>query len=282
MLSNELVARLTEQSRQTPVITTSRVMKAKDRLSDASAGTLLLAPPGESRELALGLEIETARGACWRIDAPVSELWPEQERWLTALAKRVVPTQPDDETHVEISALRDALPDRIVLIDLDTCGSQVFLAGLLHTHKGLPIVTQLLARQASEEAALLSALDEIVADKRVLITFNGKSFDWPLVQERRTSLKLGRSAAKKDLVHCDLLYHSRRRWKDRFPNCKLQTLEQYVCGRQRAVEPVVRDISHSYQDYVRSGDANDLHGVLQNNALDLVTLWQLALWIAHV
>lgn len=234
-------------------------------------------------ELPHGLEVETARGVLWRIDAPVAELWPEQERWLAALAKRPAPvvTDASDETHAEIAALRDALPDRILLLHLETSESQVFLAGVLHTHKGLPIVTQLLARSPSEEPAVLAALDEIIADKRVLITFNGKSGDWPVVQDRRLQHKLGREPWSRDLVHCDLMHHARRRWKDRLPNCKLQTLEQYICGRHRGDDITGRDIPQAYQDYLRTRDVAELRSVLDHNSLDLITLWQLALWMAH-
>ncbi len=263
MLSNELVA---------------RPLSAANR-------TVTIAPPSNPVELPLGLEIENRRGVCWRIDAPVEELWPEQERWLAALAKRV-PASPQsaEETHEEILALRAALPDGVVLLDLEVSGagdSPVFLAGALHTHKKQPIVTQLVARTAEEEAALLVALDEILVGKACLLTFNGKSCDWPLVQERRIALKLGREPWSRKMVHCDLLHHARRRWKTRLPNCKLQTLEQYVCGRQRGADASLASAAEVYRHFLETGATAALRSVLHHHSMDIITLWQLGLWMAH-
>ena len=261
MLSNELVAR--------PLSAANR------RVASATSCTAV--------ELPRGLEIENRRGVCWRIDEPVEELWPEQERWLAALAKRQQP-QPAEETHEEIVALRAALPAGVVLLDLEISGaanSPIFLAGALHTHKKLPIVTQLIARTAEEEGALLTALEEILAGKSCLLTFNGKSCDWPVIQERRAALKFGRESWSRKLVHCDLLHHARRRWKTRLPNCKLQTLEQYVCGRQRGTDDSLASAAEVYQHFLETGATAALRSVLHHHAMDIITLWQLGLWMAH-
>ena len=268
MLSNALVARLTQ----------------------SAPSTVLEALRPSHADLPYGLEVETSRGLLWRIDAPVSELWPEQERWLAALAKRSPAGNSSganapavEETHAELVALRESLPDRVLLVDVKASGpdDEIFLIGVLHTHKDLPIVTQLLARGTGEEAAVLAALDDIVREKQVLVTFNGKSTSWPLVQERRATRRLGKSAAANDMVHCDLLHHARRRWKSRLPNCKLQTLEQYICGRQRATDASASDVLEVYHDYLLNNDPWKLRLALEHHALDLVTLWQLALWMAH-
>lgn len=264
MLSNELVARPPSAARR--------------------AGKPVAARP--LADLPQGLEVENRLGTCWRIDAPLEELWPEQERWLAALTKRVPkPAIGSEPLHEEIVALRAALPDRVVLLDLEVSGSDdspIFLAGAVHTHKKLSIVTQLVARSAEEEAALLASLDEILKGKSCLLTFNGKSYDWPIVQGRRTACNLGREPWGHSLVHCDLLHHARRRWKSRLPNCKLQTLEQYVCGRQRETDVGLDSAAAVYQHYVETGATAALRSVLHHHAMDMITLWQLGLWMAHV
>jgi hypothetical protein len=261
MLSPELVSRWSEPQRPAPPVG-GRTSKPKR----AAAG-----------ELAFGLEVKTDRGEYWRNDVPVFELWPEQQRWLTALQK----SQPQTpEPHAEITALRAALPDKVILVNLEQCAERIFLAGVVHTHQELPVVTQLLARGDNEEAAILSALDGLFAGKDALITFNGKTCDWPAVLERRAHHDLGPAPWSTALTHCDLLHHARRRWKSRLPNCKLQTLEQLICGRHRG-DAGARDAAQAYHDYLATSDSAHLAGVLHHNALDLVTLWQLALWLAY-
>lgn len=262
MLSNELVARRSIAASRTQIAAT-------------------LAAP----ELPRGLEVETRRGFCWRIDEPVEELWPEQERWLAALSKR--PSAALDAVeppHEEIVALRAALPDRVVLIDIETAvcnDAPLFLAGALHTHKGLPMVTQLVARSAQEEAALLTALDEILDGKHCLLTFNGKATDVPTLLDRRAALHLGREPWSRKLVHCDLLPHARRRWKSRLPNCKLQTLEQYICGRQRGADAAALGGAEAYREFLATGAQRPLEVALHHHAMDIITQWQLALWMAR-
>ena len=129
----------------------------------------------------------------------------------------------------------------------------------------------------------------------LLVTFNGKSFDWPQVQDRSTLHHLGsepretprlsptfephlltRHAERPTIRHFDLLHHARRRWKRQLPNCRLQTLERYICGRHRQGDIPGRDIPAAYHQYVRSKDTRQVQSILHHNALDLVTLLQLA------
>jgi hypothetical protein len=274
MLANEVTAQWTDV----------RGARLPSRAAGSSAGekagpgSCVTAPPHEFPQ---GLEIDTSRGPCWRIDLPLEELWPEQQRWLAALARRPAPSDAGASArHAEIAALQSALPERVLLLDLESSGDTVFLVGLLHTCDHQPLVTQLIARHPGEEPAVLSALLEILLQKDVLVTFNGKAIDAPLLAERWQAHELSFQGALQARVHCDLLHHARRRWKDRLPNCKLQTLEQYICGRQRGESPV-RDVAQAYDDFVAGADARPLQHVLENNLHEMVTLWQLALWLAH-
>jgi uncharacterized protein YprB with RNaseH-like and TPR domain len=72
------------------------------------------------------------------------------------------------------------------------------------------------------------------------------------------------------------LHHARRRWRGHLPNCRLQTLERHVCRRSRAVDIPGHAIPGVYADYVRTGFERDMDTVLYHNAIDLVTLFDLA------
>jgi uncharacterized protein YprB with RNaseH-like and TPR domain len=124
---------------------------------------------------------------------------------------------------------------------------------------------------------VLTAVRGLLDDQQVLVTFNGKSFDWPQIRDRSTLHERDPDSVDNHLVHLDLLHHARRRWRCELPNCKLQTLERYICGRHRTGDIPGGDIPAAYHDYVRTGDLAEVRQILHHNALDLVTLLQLSL-----
>jgi uncharacterized protein YprB with RNaseH-like and TPR domain len=182
----------------------------------------------------------------------------------------------------DFAALVAALPERAVVLDLETCGlagSALFLIGVLRQLRGVPTVELLLARNYAEESAVLESLWQIMAGSKVLVTFNGKSFDWPMVLDRSIRHRLERNGAG-DIRHIDILHHARRRWKRQLPDCRLQTLEQHVCRRRRPADIPGHAIPGVYANYVRTGFERDMEIVLYHNAFDLVTLFDLALRMA--
>ena len=152
----------------------------------------------------------------------------------------------------------------------------IFLVGLVWSFEGELWLDQLLARNYAEERAMLTTLWQIAAPLGVLVTFNGKSFDWPMVKDRSTLHRLLPAARPVHvLLHCDLLHHSRRLWRGRLPDCRLQTLERLVCGRHRSGDIPGALVPQVYHEYVRGGDLRVIAPVLHHNALDLVTLVQI-------
>jgi hypothetical protein len=178
----------------------------------------------------------------------------------------------------ELHELAAALPQRVLYLDLETCGfagAPLFLVGLLR-YDGAWQVEQLLARDYTEEPAVLNYLGALIPRHDVLVTFNGKSFDWPFLHDRGTvhRVRLARPA-----THCDMLRHARARWKRALglPDCRLQTLESHLCRRYRSGDIAGREIPAAYHSFVRTGDGRQLDQIVQHNALDLVTLAQLSL-----
>jgi uncharacterized protein YprB with RNaseH-like and TPR domain len=169
------------------------------------------------------------------------------------------------------------------LLDLETCGlsgSSLFLAGLLRPIDGRLTVELLLARDYSEEPAVLASLWQRVHAEGVVVTFNGKSFDWPMVVDRSRRHLLFRGQRMPAPVHLDLLHAARRRWRGQLPDCKLQTLEQRICGRSRMDDISGAMIPAAYHEYVRTGFEREMDAVLLHNAIDLVTLLDLAMRLA--
>lgn len=309
MLSKSVLAKLSQLNRSSGVRARKNSATISAPASSPSSPTPRKITSGNSlrkpRRPAIDLESatvqQTAYGEHLVVSTPTHLLWPDQSRYLQAIRRRWRAAD-DPELHDDLSALAVSFPRNVVFLDLETCGfagAMVFLIGLLHVSDNRLVLTQLFARNYAEEKSILQAMWEIVGENDVLVTFNGKSFDWPMVHDRSTlhflgapiggrvdstepirPARLGRGMQMTDYrpnpLHCDLLHHSRRRWKHRLPNCKLQTLEFAVCGRRRNGDIPGRDIPNAYHDYVRSKDTTEMRSVLHHNALDLVTLLQLS------
>jgi uncharacterized protein YprB with RNaseH-like and TPR domain len=245
-----------------------------------------------------GEEVVNSAGKHLRFRRPLAALWPASDDVIrrAAYTPRAATTS---DLHVELAAVVEHFPRGTLFLDLETCGfagSMVFLAGAVwHVGQTL-VVDQLLARDYAEEKAILQTLWQIASCNRVLITFNGKSSDWPMVHDRSTRHHLGqdrrgRSAAaasepqeswgkddpRPELTHCDLLHHARRRWKALLPNCRLQTLERFICRRSRRDDLPGGQVPAAYHQFVRSGEARQVGAILHHNALDLLTLVQITL-----
>jgi hypothetical protein len=309
MLSDDVMARLS-------ALNCERGARAWEHAPTIAAPHVAATPPqaepvpeDATSQLPAGLEVVTAWGRHWRRDVDLQILWPHAEAWLQrGMRADEVADDGGATRNRELQLLRQRWPNDVVLLDLETCGfagSPIFLAGLLHQQDDRWTLAQLLARTYAEEKPLLQTLWSLVAAKRLLVTFNGKSFDWPMVHDRSTLHHLGqdpryratasvdpdrpivagemldRTAQRPILGHCDLLHLARRHWGTRLPDCRLQTLERHLCRRRRADDIPGREIPAAYHDFVRHGDAWLLRSVLHHNALDLITLLQLATLVMY-
>ncbi|MHB8971810.1 MAG: ribonuclease H-like domain-containing protein [Pirellulaceae bacterium] len=304
MLTDEVLSRLSQLNRtRLPLVVAEPAaavpaVPSLDIAEQDSAGA-------DVSQLPAGTEVSNAWGKHWLRERNLSEIWPHGEQWLSRERVRLDHIhQAGGPSATDLQAFLTHLPGGVLLLDLETCGfagSPIFLAGLIHEQQGQWVLSQLLARHYAEEKSLLQTLWTIAAEKRVLVTFNGKSFDWPMVHDRSTLHHLGqdprdalaagsaqgepaaalpplqRHDRRPSLRHCDLLHHARRRWGRQLPDCRLQTLERHLCRRQRSEDIPGREIPAAYHDFVRDGDAWLMRGVLHHNALDLITLLQVAM-----
>src|SRR2546425_1775307 len=151
-------------------------------------------------------------------------------------------------------------------------GTYAFLIGLAWWDAGGLQAEQFFMRDFAEEHALLHELSQRVAERPVLVTFNGKSFDWPLLENRFT---MTRSIAVPKLeAHLDLLHPARALWKLRLGSVRLVELERHVLDAPRLGWHRENDVSSAlipqfYFDYLRGGPAEPLAGVVRHNQMDL-------------
>jgi hypothetical protein len=132
-------------------------------------------------------------------------------------------------------------------------------------------LAQFFMRDPLEEPALLLALEDFLAPCKTVVTFNGKSFDGPLLTTRYTLQ--GWPSPMRRLAHIDLLHLARRLWRDRLPSRTLSNLEVQILGAQRSDEEIPGwMIPQMYFDFLRDGDARPLKRVFYHNEMDVVSM----------
>lgn len=169
-------------------------------------------------------------------------------------------------------------PAKWLFLDTETTGlaggtgTYPFLVGIAWWDAGGLQIEQFFMRDFSEEHSLLHELAARVAERPVLVTFNGKSFDWPLLDNRFTmthSISTPRLAA-----HLDLLHPARALWKLRLGSVRLVELERRVLdaprlGWHREDDIASALIPQHYFDYLRGGPRDPIVGIVRHNQMDL-------------
>lgn len=146
-------------------------------------------------------------------------------------------------------------------------GTYAFLVGIAWWEDGGLEIEQFLMREYSEERPLLFALQERIAEHPVLVTFNGKSFDWPLLETRyRMSRRIPVPSLR---AHLDFLHPARNLWRLRLGSVRLSELERHVLGWDRGADVLSGLIPQIYFDYLRGGPPERLVSVLHHNQMDL-------------
>lgn len=151
-------------------------------------------------------------------------------------------------------------------------GTYAFLIGAGRFEGDRFRLAQFFMRDPAEEPAQLAALADFLAPCRALVTFNGKSFDAPLLDARYITRR-GEKFPLIDAPHLDLLHLARRLWRDRLPSRRLGNLEREILGLERTEEDTPGWLIPTlYFNYLRDGDARPLKGTFYHNALDVLAM----------
>ena len=182
-------------------------------------------------------------------------------------------------------AVGDAGP--LLFLDLETtglaggAGTYPFLVGCGWFDGAAFRVRQFFLSGFTAEPALLAAVEALAARFSGLVTYNGRSFDVPLLENRFALHRMeGRVTA---LPHVDLLHPARRLWRSEsaespsgqeasVSGCRLTELEHTLLGHERLGDVPGFEIPSRYFHFVRTGDARPLEAVLEHNRLDLLSL----------
>jgi uncharacterized protein len=177
---------------------------------------------------------------------------------------------------ISSGTVRNSHPTRWAFLDTETTGlaggsgTYAFLVGVGSIDAEGFRVRQFFMRDFGEEASQLSALARYLEAFDVLITYNGKSYDQPLLETRFRMSRARHPFAR--MRHVDLLYGARRLWKLRMETCKLTHLETEILGIEREGDVPGALIPYIYFEFVRTGRAAKLIPVFHHNVMDIVSL----------
>ncbi|MEP6783324.1 MAG: ribonuclease H-like domain-containing protein [Acidobacteriota bacterium] len=178
------------------------------------------------------------------------------------------------------------LQTRLLFLDLETtglfggAGTQAFLVGCASIEGTSIRVRQFLMPGFEHERAVLSEFQAWSKDHGTLCTYNGRSFDAPLVETRFMFHRA--PCPLEGMPHLDMLHAARRLWRQRplasgtpdpdDSSCSLSILEKHIAGLHRVGDVPGYEIPSRFFNFIRRGDARPLEAVLEHNRLDLISL----------
>ncbi|HEU4935906.1 MAG TPA: ribonuclease H-like domain-containing protein [Vicinamibacterales bacterium] len=238
-----------------------------------------------------GRPVETPFGRCLIVDRRY-----EADRWHGSI--QIGQCEVDDLNALWIldPALSVSLSDRgrtpvgglrtfprTVFIDLETtglsggAGTVAFLVGCGFFDLGAFQVRQFLLTSYASERALLWAVAEFFKDADLIVTYNGKSFDVPVMETRWLFHRL--QMPLDGVPHFDMVHPARRLWRPRAAaiemddgGCRLGTLERTLFEVNRVGDVGGFEVPARFFRFLRSGDPRPLEAVLEHNRFDLVSL----------
>ncbi len=163
--------------------------------------------------------------------------------------------------------------NRLLFFDTETsglgAGSYAFLIGLAYYENDALVTEQIFMRDIDDEVATISYLVENFSDMTV-VSFNGKSFDVPLIHTRGIINSVDTSEFAIEQI--DLLHLSRRIWKNRLESCRLSSIEEHILHFEREMDVSGSLVPELYKKYLSDGRPDDIIRILMHNEYDVVSM----------
>jgi hypothetical protein len=219
-----------------------------------------------------GTEVETAHGKHYETE----RFWQRHRRHGSMDISTLAELPADLLCAISDGTIAPAEPHRWAFLDTETTGlaggtgTYAFLVGVGRiTPEGFRL-KQFFMRDHGEEASLLAGLADHLGQFDVLVTYNGKTYDQPLLETRYVMARARPPFGR--MQHLDLLAGARRLWKLRLESCRLVELENQVLGFERQGDLPGDMIPYVYFEYLRTGEIDRLAPVFHHNAIDILTL----------
>ena len=175
---------------------------------------------------------------------------------------------------------------RCLFLDTETtglshgAGTVAFLVGVGFVEQDSLVVEQYLMRDYSDEPELIARLAERMDGFDYVCTFNGRTFDMPLLETRFTMCRM--RDRWRDLEDLDLLAPARRTWKLRLGSCRLANLEAEILGMPREGDLPGSEVPTRYFEFLKSGDEGLLEDIIEHNRQDIATLSTLLIRLCEI
>jgi uncharacterized protein YprB with RNaseH-like and TPR domain len=223
-------------------------------------------------ELLSGEVVKTPHGEHFETE----KLWENHRRHGSVYISDLAELPEDFLDSLSGGTIERTPPTRWAFLDTETTGlmggtgTYAFLIGVGSIDASGFRLRQFFMRDYGEEASLMHRLSEHLAQFDVLITYNGKTYDQPLLETR---FRMSRARHPFDrMQHLDLLFGARRLWKLRLDSCRLVDLEARILGFERVGDLPGEMIPYVYFDFLRSQRAFRVVPIFHHNAIDILTL----------
>lgn len=176
------------------------------------------------------------------------------------------------------------LPPGTVYLDTETTGlaggtgTLAFMVGIADVAPTSIRTRQWLISAFAGESAMLRLVADVLAEAQNVVTYNGGGFDLPLLRSR---YRLTHGKALAEPQHTDLLHPVRRLFRDRWPDCRLATVERELLQFQRIDDTPGAEAPEAWRAFLAGDPAHRLAGVLHHNALDILSLTILPAMLSH-
>jgi uncharacterized protein YprB with RNaseH-like and TPR domain len=205
-------------------------------------------------------------------DVPGDEIAPG----LRYLEQRYAWPDAPPELDLTFARLTTARREHLLHFDTETTGlaggtgTRAFMIGAADWHDGGLRVRQLYITTMAGETAMLRTFSEWIDADTVLVSYNGKSYDAPLLATRYRLARMANPLA--GLTHVDLLHPMRRRYRQVWENCKMQTAERKLLRIVREDDLPGSEAPRAWLTYLRGGSSGDLVRVAAHNLQDVRSL----------
>jgi len=159
-------------------------------------------------------------------------------------------------------------------------GTVAFLVGTGFFEDDVFVVRQYFMRDYDEEPAMLTEFNTLLSRYSGLVTFNGRAFDWNILQTRFIFNRI--KPALLNPSHIDLLYPSRRIWRLKLESCRLQSIEENILNEVRFDDIPGAEIPSIYFEYLESRNAGIIKKVIRHNEIDILSMVSLLVRISRM